>query len=305
MPLARAGPASVSTPSSVETDMGETRTRLRQRAEQSPLENVKTGRRQMVSVKPQELLDLLNDADRLAAIERVDEMRRTLSEPAVPEAIFTHRLAIRSSCQMLRARFEEAKCDSDGVDCCIRCNVMFLVNELDLALAKHRERGSFQSRVHPWMMACFGEAIANDQQERNHRFLEEALELVQSCGCTKSEAIQLVAYVYGRDIGDREQEAGGAMVTLAALCSAHGIDMHECADRELARCWEKIDQIRAKQAAKPDHSPLPQHEDEQRVPDVETIRDVICLLEQSAGPFDEACRLLRAAVPEPDQEKDG
>lgn len=46
---------------------------------------------------------------------------------------------------------------------------------------------------------------------------------------------------------------------------------------------------------------------EPRLPDgetIETIRDAICLLEQSAGPFDEACRILRAAAPEPDSGED-
>ena len=117
----------------------------------------------------------------------------------------------------------------------------------------------FQNRVSPWLMACFGEKIAGDKIERNHRFLEEALELVQSCGCTQSEAHQLVDYVFGRAIGEKFQEAGGVMVTFAALCLAHGLDMEEAAETELARVWTKCEAIRAKQAAKPKHGPLPQH----------------------------------------------
>lgn len=116
----------------------------------------------------------------------------------------------------------------------------------------------FQDRVKPWMMKCFGKKISADAVERNHRFLEESLELVQSCGCTASEAHQLVDYVYGRKVGEREQEAGGVMVTLAALCLANNLNMHKCGEIELARIWEKVDEIRAKQAAKPKHSPLPQ-----------------------------------------------
>jgi NTP pyrophosphatase (non-canonical NTP hydrolase) len=116
----------------------------------------------------------------------------------------------------------------------------------------------FQKRVHAWMMECFSMEICRDRQERNHRFIEEALELVQACGCTASEAHQLVDYVYGRDQGDINQEVGGVMVTLAALCLANDIDMHSGGETELARVWTKIDQIRAKQAGKPKHSPLPQ-----------------------------------------------
>lgn len=117
--------------------------------------------------------------------------------------------------------------------------------------------GPFQQRVHPWMMQCFGHMIAGDREERNHRFLEEALELVQSTGCTASEAHQLVDYVYGRPVGEPAQEIGGVMVTLAALCLANALDMHQCGEAELARIWTKVEQIRAKQAAKPKFSPLP------------------------------------------------
>ena len=116
---------------------------------------------------------------------------------------------------------------------------------------------TFQSRVQLWMMACFGPKISADCVERNHRFLEEALELVQSTGCTQSEAHQLVDYVYGRPAGETRQEIGGVMVTLAALCLALGDDMHAAGETELARIWTKVDKIRAKQAAKPKHSPLP------------------------------------------------
>jgi hypothetical protein len=118
--------------------------------------------------------------------------------------------------------------------------------------------GSFQSRVDPWLKTCFGEAIARDRVERNHRFLEEALETTQAAGCTRSEAHQLVDYVFDRPVGELPQEVGGAQVALAALCLAHGIDMAEAGDIELSRIWTKVEAIRAKQAAKPKHSPLPQ-----------------------------------------------
>jgi hypothetical protein len=119
--------------------------------------------------------------------------------------------------------------------------------------------GQFQQRVRPWMLACFGEEIAGDRDERNHRFLEEALELVQSTGCTAYEAHQLVDYVYGREVGEPSQEVGGVMVTLAALCLANSLDMHANGETELARIWTKVEAIRVKQAAKPKHLPLPQH----------------------------------------------
>ena len=116
----------------------------------------------------------------------------------------------------------------------------------------------FQERVDDWMQICFGAEISADRQERNHRFLEEAIELVQANGCTASEAHQLVDYVFGRPIGDPDQEVGGVEVTLAALCNTIDVDMDKARDKELYRCWDKLEAIRAKQAAKPKHSPLPE-----------------------------------------------
>ncbi len=94
---------------------------------------------------------------------------------------------------------------------------------------------NFQNNVAKWMLGCFSAIIASDKVERNHRFLEEALELVQSCGCTKSEAQQLVDYVFNRPVGETDQEIGGVMVTLAALCTANEERMASCGNMELAR----------------------------------------------------------------------
>ena len=112
---------------------------------------------------------------------------------------------------------------------------------------------SFQNRVGEWMHACFGPAISCDKVERNFRFLEEALELVQALGCSRDEALALVDYVWSRPAGQPRQEVGGVMVTLAALCNAqdHRTRMDECGSDELERCYQKIEKIRAKHAAKP------------------------------------------------------
>lgn len=135
----------------------------------------------------------------------------------------------------------------------------------------HDDLSPFQGRVAPWMQECFGPVISADKVERNHRFLEEALELVQSTGCTQSEAHQLVDYVFGRAVGEPAQEVGGVMVTLAALCLAASLDMHEAAEAELARIWTKVEAIRAKQAAKPMHSPLPQAVPQWSADDIEKL----------------------------------
>jgi hypothetical protein len=108
------------------------------------------------------------------------------------------------------------------------------------------------------MAACFPPTSQSDLEERTHRFLEEALELVQAQGCSREHAHTLVDYVYGRPEGDPELEVGGVMVTLAGLCTAAGIAMNQAGDRELERNWARIDNIRRKQATKPRGSPLPQ-----------------------------------------------
>jgi hypothetical protein len=115
---------------------------------------------------------------------------------------------------------------------------------------------SFQNAVFAWAAHCFGADRALDKQVRNYRFLEEALELVQACGCTQDEAHQLVNYVYGRPVGEVSQEVGGVMITLAALCAAQGADMELDGNIELARVWTKVEKIRLKDKMKPLDSPL-------------------------------------------------
>jgi hypothetical protein len=43
----------------------------------------------------------------------------------------------------------------------------------------------------------------------------------------------------------------GVLVTLAALCSAHDIDLHACGEPELAQVRPRIDAIRARHAGEP------------------------------------------------------
>ncbi|ESZ60514.1 hypothetical protein NL532_24345 [Mesorhizobium sp. C120A] len=117
--------------------------------------------------------------------------------------------------------------------------------------------GDFQSRVQPWMMACFGAEISGDKVERGDRLLEEVLELLQSNDYDPARVVALRDYVWSRPAGEPFQEVGGVQVTLAAYCLAHGLNMHEAGETELARIWTKVDKIRAKQAAKPVGSALP------------------------------------------------
>lgn len=136
-----------------------------------------------------------------------------------------------------------------------------LLTFLDELLKTHnaaKPTGSFQSRVAPWMETTFGPVVSGDKLERADRFIEEALELVQTVpGFSAERAHALVDYTFGRPVGQPAQEVGGVMVTLAAFCLANGLDLHDEAETELARVWTKVEQIRAKQAAKPKGSALP------------------------------------------------
>lgn len=146
-----------------------------------------------------------------------------------------------------------------------RLDIIMLISELTHRRAQAESyrakinRRPFQDRVAPWMQECFGPVVSADKLERNDRFIEEALELVQSLGYSADRAHALVDYVFGRPSGDPDQEVGGVMVTLAALCLASNLYLADAGERELARINrpEVILKIRAKQAAKPKGSALP------------------------------------------------
>ena len=113
-----------------------------------------------------------------------------------------------------------------------------------------------QNDVKDWLLRCFNEDIASNTKERNFRFLEEALELVQANGCSREDALRLVDYVYNRPSGELNQEVGGTVFTLAALCNAAKVDLVEAFFEEFERVNtpEMIEKIRQKQIAKGDLS---------------------------------------------------
>lgn len=116
--------------------------------------------------------------------------------------------------------------------------------------AKRETLGNFQEDNWAWIRECFGEEFARSKKERALRFIEEALEVVQASGLTQGEALTLVDYVFSRPVGEVKQEVGGAVVCLAALCSASEMDMMTAAFTELERCKLNTDRIRQKHAGK-------------------------------------------------------
>ncbi len=126
------------------------------------------------------------------------------------------------------------------------------------AVVAERTKETLQARVQSWMDACFGSEISADRLERGDRLLEEVFELLQSGEYPRDRIATLEDYVWSREVGEPHQEVGGVMITLAAYCLAHGLDMHKAGADELARVWTKIEKIRAKHSAKPKGSALPQ-----------------------------------------------
>lgn len=110
---------------------------------------------------------------------------------------------------------------------------------------------SYQGEAYQWCVRTFDEDYAADKAQRCARFLEEALELVQSLDMTKQGASTILDYVYGRAAGEPAQELGGTMVTLAMLAEANGLDMSTAARTELDACWRRMDRIREKSKHKP------------------------------------------------------
>jgi NTP pyrophosphatase (non-canonical NTP hydrolase) len=115
-----------------------------------------------------------------------------------------------------------------------------------------------QVRIQSWATECFGEAVAADKLERSDRLLEEVFELLQAAEYPRERVALLASYVWSRPSGSVAGEIGDVMICIAAFASAFGIDLDATAETALARCWANIEKTRAKRAAKPTGSALPQ-----------------------------------------------
>lgn len=158
---------------------------------------------------------------------------------------------------------QEPQC-AEGFGRCPACHAKNEISALrkeneELKAELNKSLFNFQKYVWVWVNDCLGNSTATDVSERNFRFLEEALELVQSSGATKDDAYKLVDYVFSRDKGAPHQEVGGVMVTLAALCGASNLDLNRAAIDEYHRINqpEIKNKIRLKHESKPRKSPLP------------------------------------------------
>ena len=109
---------------------------------------------------------------------------------------------------------------------------------------------NFQRRVLGWANHCFPNRTIFNKKERNLRFIEEALELVQSLDLSKEDVLKLVNYVYSRDKGHYFQEVGGVLITLSVLASVNSIELDFAGETELERIYGKVEEIREKQKFK-------------------------------------------------------
>jgi hypothetical protein len=101
-----------------------------------------------------------------------------------------------------------------------------------------RTRGNQQRVVGAWAKRCFGSTSFESLPERSKRSLEEAIELAQACGVPLAEVEELVAYVYGRPVGEIPQEIAGLQLTLFALAESAGLSLDDLVGKEIKRVLE-------------------------------------------------------------------
>ena len=113
------------------------------------------------------------------------------------------------------------------------------------------DRSRRQVAVHAWCAAAFGADHAASVPQRGVRFLEEAIELYQACGCDPAMAHKLIDYIFAKPADPVERELGGVGLTLLALAQATGHDADACELAEFERVKTKsLEHFHARNATK-------------------------------------------------------
>jgi NTP pyrophosphatase (non-canonical NTP hydrolase) len=99
-----------------------------------------------------------------------------------------------------------------------------------------------------WGLEVLGVETILSPKERGLRHAEEAIELAQALGVTKSQMTALVKQVYGKEPGEPTQEVAGSLFTLYVLCDVLSIDPEIALRAELERVSDP--EIKAKCVAK-------------------------------------------------------
>ena len=102
-------------------------------------------------------------------------------------------------------------------------------------------RDERQRFIREWLLRTFGPLNATST-ERYKRFLEEAIELVQT-GLPIGETIKIVSYVYSKPVGEVKQEIGGVSLALLALCESLNISAEDTESDELNRIIFTIPEV--------------------------------------------------------------
>lgn len=100
-------------------------------------------------------------------------------------------------------------------------------------------RESRQVRIAEWCLAAFGLDHTASIQQRGVRFLEEAIEAYQACGCDQEMAHKLVDYIFAKPIGDLAQEIGQVGLSVLALANAAQVSADAEEAAEVARVLTK------------------------------------------------------------------
>jgi len=109
-----------------------------------------------------------------------------------------------------------------------------------------------EERVNIWLRDCVGHEVADDLAERNHRFCEEALELLQACGYTRAQIDAMADVVYSKPPSSNQGgECADVIICLVQLARARNIDLVKMVREGIARNWANSDKIREKNRTKP------------------------------------------------------
>ena len=92
-------------------------------------------------------------------------------------------------------------------------------------------------RVLAWAVDTFG-PVADNRHERAMRFIEEATELVQSCGLSRETVAAITERAYSRRAGQIRTELAQAGMTLEALAAHLAVDLSGAIGNEFNRVRE-------------------------------------------------------------------
>lgn len=101
------------------------------------------------------------------------------------------------------------------------------------------ERDDRQQAVLNWVVLAFGPDHAYSRPQRATRFLEEAIELFQTCQGDPAMAHSLIDYVFAKQAGIPADEIGDVGLTLLSVASLFDVNADEAEARKVAETLVK------------------------------------------------------------------